>query len=72
MKNISVIIFLLVLLLFTKFLYSTEIDIRKDLTLLKKNDQDFFLRNCEKSKVILDGSECLKFFRNKVIFGRIS
>ena len=55
MKNISVIIFLLVFLLFTKFKYSTEIDIRKDLTLLlKKNDQDFFLRNCEKSKVILD------------------
>jgi hypothetical protein len=66
MKNISVIVFLLVFLLFTKFIYSNEIDIRKDLTLLKKNDQDFFLRNCEKSKVILDGSECLNFLGIKL------
>ena len=36
MKNISIIVFLLVFFLFTKFIYSTEIDIRKDLTLLKK------------------------------------
>ena len=39
MKNIFPIIFLLVL--FSKFIYSIEIDIKKDLTLLKKNEQDF-------------------------------
>ena len=34
--------------------------------MLKKNDQDFFLRNCEKSKVILDGSECFNFLGIKL------
>ena len=41
MKNILVIIFLLALLLFSKINYSIEIDIKKDLKLLKKNDQRF-------------------------------
>ena len=66
MKNISVIIFLLVFLLVTKFINSTEIEIRKDLLLLKKNDQDSFLRNCEKSKAILESSECLNFLGIKL------
>ena len=66
MKNISIIVFLLVFLLFTKFIHSTEIDIRQDLALLKKNDQDFFLRNCKKGTVILDDSECLNFLGIKL------
>ena len=41
MKNIFVIIFLLVLVLLSKSIHSIEIDIKKDLTLLKKSDQDF-------------------------------
>ena len=66
MKNIFVIIFLLALMLFSKFIYSIEIDIKKDLTLLKKNDQDFFLKNCEKSKVILETGACLNFLGIKL------
>ena len=54
MKNILVIIFLLVYLLYSKFIYSIEINIKKDLTFLKKNDQALFLKNCEKSKIILE------------------
>ena len=66
MKHIFFKIFALVLLLYSKFIYSIEIDIKKDLTLLKKNDQYFFLRNCEKSKVILETDECLNFLGIKL------
>ena len=66
MKNISVIIFLLVFLSYSKFIYSIEINIKKDLTFLKKNDQVLFLKNCEKSKFILETRECLNFLGIKL------
>ncbi len=66
MKNILVIIFLLVYLLYSKFIYSIEINVKKDLTFLKKNDQALFLKNCEKSKIILETSECLNFLGIKL------
>ena len=78
MKNILVFIFLLVYFLYSKFSYSIEINIKKDLTFLKKNDQDLFLKNCEKTKFILETRECLNFlgiklflngYRNKNISG---
>ena len=66
MKNIFVIIFLLALVLFSKINYSIEINIKKDLKLLKKNDQDFFSMNCVKNKVILESGECLNFLGIKL------
>ena len=66
MKNILFIIFLLVYLLYSKFIYSIEIDVKEDLTFLKKNDQALFLKNCEKSKIILETSECLNFLGIKL------
>ena len=66
MKDIFFKIFLLVLVLYSKLIYSIEIDIKKDITLLKKNDQHFFLRNCEKNKVILETGECLNFLGIKL------
>ena len=67
MKDIFFKIFLLVLVLYSKLIYSIEIDIKKDITLLKKNDQHFFLRNCEKNKVILETGECLNFLGIKLL-----
>ena len=46
--------------------FSIEINLKKDLTFLKKNDSVFFSKNCEKSKVILETSECLNFFGIKL------
>ncbi len=66
MKNISVIIFLLVFLSYYNFIYSIEINIKKDLTFLKKNDQVLFLKNCEKSQFILETRECLNFLGIKL------
>ena len=66
MKNIFVIIFLLVLALLSKSIHSIEIDIKKDLTLLKKSDQDFFFKNCEKNKVIIESGKCLNFLGIKL------
>ena len=66
MKNIFIIIFLLILVLFSRSIYSIEIDIKKDVSMLKKNDQDIFLKNCIKSKVIIESSECLNFLGIKL------
>ena len=66
MKNILVIIFLLVYLLYSKFIYSIEIDVKEDLKFLKKNDQALFLKNCEKNKIILETSEFLNFLGIKL------
>ena len=66
MKNIYVLVFPLILILHSKYIHSIEIDIKKDLILLKKNDQDFFLKNCEKNKVILETGECLNFLGIKL------
>ena len=64
MKNIFPIIFLLVL--FSKFIYSIEIDIKKDLTLLKKNDQDFFLKKCKNNLEVLKSPKCLNYIGIKL------
>ena len=66
MKNIFLIIFLLALVLFSKFIYSIEIDIKKDLTLLNKNDQDFFLKKCKNDLEVLESPKCLNYIGIKL------